>query len=69
MAERVGFVPGVPAPINGLGQIRTARSRQIHSTPEYQVQSRDSVTFCSERSRALAAYSPAVRRLGAKDGG
>jgi hypothetical protein len=29
MAERVGFVPEVPAPINELGRIGTARTRQI----------------------------------------
>jgi hypothetical protein len=30
MAERVGFVPDVPAPLNDLGLIETARIRQIH---------------------------------------
>ena len=30
LAERVGFVPDVPAPINGLGLIEVARNRQIH---------------------------------------
>jgi hypothetical protein len=29
MAERVGFVPEVPAPLNELGPIETARTRQI----------------------------------------
>ena len=29
LAERVGFVPAILAPINGLGRIRTARNRQI----------------------------------------
>ena len=29
MAERVGFVPDVPAPLNDLGRIGTARNRQI----------------------------------------
>ena len=29
VAERVGFVPDEPAPLNGLGRIRTARNRQI----------------------------------------
>ena len=30
MAERVGFVPGEPASLNGLGPIGAARNRQIH---------------------------------------
>jgi hypothetical protein len=30
MAERVGFVPDELAPINDLGPIGTARTRQIH---------------------------------------
>jgi hypothetical protein len=29
LAERVGFVPDEPAPLNGLGRIGTARNRQI----------------------------------------
>jgi hypothetical protein len=29
MAERVGFVPDEPAILKGLGQIGTARNRQI----------------------------------------
>jgi hypothetical protein len=29
LAERVGFVPDEPAILNGLGQIGTARNRQI----------------------------------------
>jgi len=40
MAERVGFVPDDLAPINGLGLIETARTAQIHSKPEYEVQNR-----------------------------
>jgi hypothetical protein len=40
LAERVGFVPVVHCPINGLGRIETARNRQIHQKPEYQVQTR-----------------------------
>jgi hypothetical protein len=30
LAERVGFVPDVPALINGLGLIGSYRNRQIH---------------------------------------
>jgi hypothetical protein len=30
LAERVGFVPDVPALINGLGLIGSSRNRQIH---------------------------------------
>ena len=29
LAERVGFVPDEPAPLNDLGRIGTARTRQI----------------------------------------
>jgi hypothetical protein len=29
LAERVGFVPDEPAPLNGLGRLDTARTRQI----------------------------------------
>jgi hypothetical protein len=36
----VGFVPREPSPINGLGAIGTARTAQIHSKPEYEVQNR-----------------------------
>ena len=35
LAERVGFVPDEPAPINELGAIESARTAQIHSNPEY----------------------------------
>ena len=40
MAERVGFVPGEPASCNDLRAIQTARTRQIHSKSEYEVQNR-----------------------------
>ena len=44
LAERVGFVPAILAPINDLGRIGTARTRQNLQKPEYQVQNRDSAT-------------------------
>jgi hypothetical protein len=44
LAERVGFVPREPVPINDLGVIGTARTSQIHSKPEYQVQNRYSAS-------------------------
>jgi hypothetical protein len=45
LAERVGFVPREPAPINGLGAIGNARTSQIHSNPEYEVQNRYSANW------------------------
>jgi hypothetical protein len=50
VAERVGFVLVEPAPINKLGAIEGARTSQIHSNPEYEVQNRYSATvFRSSR--------------------
>jgi hypothetical protein len=45
MAERVGFVPDDLAPINDLRAIGTARNRQIHSKPEYEVQNRHAASI------------------------
>jgi hypothetical protein len=47
MAERVGFVPDNFAPINDLGVIGTARTRQINSPLTHQTE---------------AAFEPMARR-------
>ena len=60
-AERVGFVPREPAPINGLGAIGNARTAQIHSNPEYEVQNRYSARARSSRVQRRSALPRHVR--------
>ena len=57
LAERVGFVPAAPAPINDLGLIGTAQTRQNDAKPEYQVQNRYSA---APRSHCRGSAEPDV---------
>jgi hypothetical protein len=62
LAERVGFAPREPAPINDLGAIGNVRIAQIHSNPEYQVQNRYSATVRGTASYDWPATFMARRR-------
>jgi hypothetical protein len=66
MAERVGFVPCEPASCNDLQAIHTARTRQIHSNSEYEVQNRYSAIGLFQRYPSrVEAISVADKNLGA----